>query len=249
MWISLWIAKAGPFIGCWAPPGRTSPDSFTRTRSETEIMEKCMLSGLIQKCSACVFVSLRLIVFVIDCIEAHLPGFNGSRSEMWPATPSSKPCFANVRNATARCCFWYSRSASLVANFGGERITTRPSLSPRKCTSSKKESPFCWTGWASSVVLLVNVVVAMMIDFSVDERLNVLNVFNCLLMFVTCLSLASASMAFVGVLYLMQYCNAPLMPRCTPQRTESLRAEPAILNYGTEGRGPSSLTVGKCNCS
>lgn len=65
------------------------------------------------------------------------PGLMGSRREICPATPSSKPCLAKTRKATARCCILYLRSSSLSANVGGERIFTLPSLSPRKCTSSK----------------------------------------------------------------------------------------------------------------
>lgn len=63
----------------------------------------------------------------------------GSRTEIWPATPSSKPgskselveigrssCHqplsANTRYAAARCCFLYSLSSSKESNFGYDRI-------------------------------------------------------------------------------------------------------------------------------
>ena len=69
------------------------------------------------------------------------PGLMGSRREICPATPSSKPCLAKTRKATARCCNLYLRSSSLFVNVGGDRIFTLPSLSPRKCTSSKN-----WVG-------------------------------------------------------------------------------------------------------
>ena len=87
-------------------------------RSETQICEKCCESGLSQKWSVKI----------------------GSRTEIWPATPSSKPRSANLRDvsrglnqrvlvrgahilkAAARCCLRYTLSSSKVSNFGYERI-------------------------------------------------------------------------------------------------------------------------------
>jgi hypothetical protein len=41
---------------------------------------------------------------------------------MCPATPSSKPRSAKMRNAAARCCFLYNRSSSKVSNLGYDLI-------------------------------------------------------------------------------------------------------------------------------
>jgi hypothetical protein len=41
---------------------------------------------------------------------------------MCPATPSSKPRSAKMRNAAARCCFLYNRSSSKLSNLGYDRI-------------------------------------------------------------------------------------------------------------------------------
>lgn len=72
--LSEWIANAAALMG-WSP-STTSPSSFTRIRSETQISEKCIDSGLSQKWS------VRM----------------GSRTEMCPATPSSaKPRSAKLR--------------------------------------------------------------------------------------------------------------------------------------------------------
>lgn len=46
-------------------------------------------------------------------------GSTGSRSVMWPATPSSKPNFPKIRKAAASLPLRYSRSLYLSSNTGG----------------------------------------------------------------------------------------------------------------------------------
>ena len=111
------------------------------------------------------------------------PGLMGSRREICPATPSSKPCLAKTRKATARCCILYLRSSSLFVNVGGDRIFTLPSLSPRKCTSSKN-----WAGLVSGCWAVVvsdcrwrPVCSSDMVDVAVGGTMVVVfvNMFSC----------------------------------------------------------------------
>ena len=61
--------------------------------------EKCIPNGFTQKQSGC----------------------TGSRTVMWPATPSSKPYLAKMRNAHARVFFRWARSWTLSVKVGGRR--------------------------------------------------------------------------------------------------------------------------------
>ena len=48
-------------------------------------------------------------------------GNSGSRTVMWPATPSPKPKRPKMRSAPASLCLRCSRSSSTVSNVGGPR--------------------------------------------------------------------------------------------------------------------------------
>lgn len=55
-------------------------------------------------------------------------GLIGSRNDMWPATPSSKPKSANTRNAAARCSLQYFCFSSGVLKSGMVGTVILPSL-------------------------------------------------------------------------------------------------------------------------
>ena len=94
-WIAEWMTNAARFTA-WVPY-TTSPEWLTRRRSLTRMWRKLMPNGLTQKWS----------------------GNSGSRTVMWPATPSPKPKRPKMRSAPASFCLRWSRSSSTVANVGG----------------------------------------------------------------------------------------------------------------------------------
>ena len=94
-WIAEWMTNAARLTGC--EPYTTSPWWLTRMRSLTVMWRKLRPNGLTQKWS----------------------GNSGSRTVMWPATPSPKPKRPKMRSAPASFCLRWSRSSSTVSNVAG----------------------------------------------------------------------------------------------------------------------------------
>src|SRR5262249_53387147 len=110
-WICEWIANAALLTG--QVPSTTSPSSSTSSRSRTRICLKFIPKGFTQNRFGC----------------------SGSRTVMWPATPSSKRKRPKTRNAAARRCLRWRRSSATSSNVGnrwGVRSgTTAPNLDLR----------------------------------------------------------------------------------------------------------------------
>src|SRR4051812_34077267 len=99
-----WMQNAASLT--WKLPSTTSPLWLTRIRSDCRTCANGTPNGLTQNVS----------------------GSIGSRAVIWPATPSSKPNFANSRNPAASRCLRCSRSSSGEENSGivGNHFSTMP---------------------------------------------------------------------------------------------------------------------------
>lgn len=78
-WMALWIMKAAVLSSLQSPPSTTLPSWLTRIRSEALMSANATPNGFTQNVS----------------------GSTGSRSVMWPATPSSKPYCGWTRSRSA----------------------------------------------------------------------------------------------------------------------------------------------------
>ena len=106
-WMAEWMTNAARFTG-WLPY-TTSPSWLTRIRSLTRMWRKLRPNGLTQKWS----------------------GNSGSRTVMWPATPSPNPKRPKMRSAPASFCLRCSRAPPPRCRTSGARPAAPPSASGR----------------------------------------------------------------------------------------------------------------------